>query len=65
LMTLDDGTDVAYEEAITTGTLLEDVQSFTTRRRAYDLLSACALSPNDSAAFIRSVTEALPDEHHP
>ena len=60
LLTLDDGTQVVWEEGISTGTLLEDTQSVTVRQRAYDLLRACALSPNDTAAFIRSVMEALP-----
>ncbi|PSJ29596.1 transcriptional regulator [Streptosporangium nondiastaticum] len=65
LLTLRDGTQVAYEESISTGTLLEDATDFVTRDRAYDLLSASALSPADSAAFIRSVMEALPDGYHP
>lgn len=60
LMSLDKGMRVAYEEAITTGTLLEDVRSVADRQRAYDLLRACALSPDRSAAFIRSVMEELP-----
>ncbi|MGP3947243.1 helix-turn-helix domain-containing protein [Streptomyces sp. 7N604] len=60
LMTLDDGARVAYEESITTGTLLEDLESVADRQRAYDLLRASALSPQDSAAFIQSVMEALP-----
>lgn len=60
LMTLDKGTRVAYEEAITTGTLLEDMRSVADWQRAYDLLRACALSPDRSAAFIRSVMEELP-----
>ncbi|NUS82858.1 MAG: helix-turn-helix domain-containing protein [Streptomyces sp.] len=60
LMTLDDGTRVAYEESITTGTLLEDLEVVADRQRSYDLLRACALSPGDSAAFIRSILEALP-----
>ncbi|MBW1596351.1 helix-turn-helix transcriptional regulator [Streptomyces sp. JJ38] len=59
LMTLDGGAQVAYEEAITTGTLIEDVGTVTERQRAYDLLRACALSPKDSAAFIRAVMEEL------
>lgn len=65
LWTLDDGSVVAYEEAITTGTLLEENTEVHARMRAYDLLSASALSPAKSAGFIRSVMEALPDEHHP
>ncbi|SCK50782.1 Helix-turn-helix domain-containing protein [Streptomyces sp. WMMB 322] len=60
LMTMDDGARVAYEESISTGTLLEDIGIVAERQRAYDLLRACALSPRDSAAFITSVMEALP-----
>jgi hypothetical protein len=65
LWTLDDGSPVAYEEAITTGTLLEENTEVQDRIRAYDRLSASALSPEQSADFIRSVLEALPDEQHP
>jgi transcriptional regulator with XRE-family HTH domain len=60
LLTPGDGPQVAYEESITTGTLLEDKSVVARHRRAYDLLRASALSPRDSAAFIRSVLEALP-----
>ncbi|MBH1935769.1 helix-turn-helix transcriptional regulator [Streptomyces sp. AV19] len=60
LLTLEDGTEVAYEEAITTGTLLEDQASCDEYRRTYHQLSACALSPSDSADVIRSVMEAIP-----
>ncbi|AEW93772.1 helix-turn-helix domain-containing protein [Streptantibioticus cattleyicolor] len=60
LLTMADGTQVAWEEGISTGTLLEDPGDVTARQRAYDLLRACALSPKNSAAFIRSVMEALP-----
>ncbi|MFE9885785.1 helix-turn-helix domain-containing protein [Streptomyces scopuliridis] len=60
LMTLDSGTQVAYEESITTGTLLEEERVVIAHQRAYDLLRACALSPKKSAAFIRSTMEALP-----
>lgn len=65
LLTLDDDSPVAYEEAITTGTLVEEKKEVRARIRAYDLLSASALSPEKSADFIRSVLEALPDEHTP
>lgn len=65
LMTLDNGGAVAYEESITTGQLLEDPDSVSARRRAYDVIRAYALSPTDTAALIRSVMEALPNEHHP
>ncbi len=60
LMTTGPGSKVAYEEGISTGTLFEEFGSVMDRQRAYDLLRACALSPRDSAAFIRSVMEALP-----
>ncbi|MFF3555679.1 helix-turn-helix domain-containing protein [Streptomyces tsukubensis] len=60
LLTMAGGVQVAYEESISTGSLLEDLALVAERHRAYDLLRACALSPNDSAAFIRSVMEALP-----
>ncbi len=59
LLTLDDGTEVAYEESIATGTLLEDNESVTTRRRAYDRLKAYALSPRETAALILEAMEAL------
>lgn len=60
LLTVDNGTQVAWEEGSSTGTLLEDQGDVTARQRAYDLLRACALSPSKTAAFIRSVMEALP-----
>ncbi|AJC57867.1 helix-turn-helix transcriptional regulator [Streptomyces sp. 769] len=60
LFTLEDGTQVAWEEGFASGTLLEDAAKVRHLRRAYDRLRACALSPCDSAAFIRSVMEALP-----
>jgi transcriptional regulator with XRE-family HTH domain len=59
LFILDDGTQVAWDEGIASGTLLEDPESVRERRRAYNRLRACALTPRDSAAFIRSVMEAL------
>ncbi|MDI5966181.1 DUF5753 domain-containing protein [Streptomyces sp. SL13] len=60
LMTLDDGTAVAYEESIDIGALLEDKENVTARRRAYDRLRAHALSPLETAELIRDVMEALP-----
>ncbi|MFD8383198.1 helix-turn-helix domain-containing protein [Streptomyces sp. NPDC059679] len=59
LLTLDDGTAVAYEEGITTGQLIEDKERVVRRMRSYDLLRAYALSPTQTAAFILSVMEAL------
>ncbi|WP_103503784.1 MULTISPECIES: helix-turn-helix transcriptional regulator [unclassified Streptomyces] len=59
LMTLGDGVKVVYEEGISTGTLLEDEASVIERQRAYDLLRACALSPQETREFILSVMEEL------
>ncbi|WP_344291617.1 helix-turn-helix transcriptional regulator [Streptomyces synnematoformans] len=60
LMTMENGARFAYEEGISTGTLMEDLESVMKRQRVYDLVRASALSPKDSAAFIRSVMEELP-----
>jgi transcriptional regulator with XRE-family HTH domain len=60
LWTMENDTQVAYEESITTGRLIEDTATVRAHRRAYDLLRASALSPRDSAAFIRSVMQDLP-----
>lgn len=57
---LDDGSMVAYEESIDTGTLVEDSEKVEAHSRTYDLLRAYALSPSQSAALIESVVEALP-----
>ncbi|MET9478952.1 helix-turn-helix transcriptional regulator [Streptomyces sp. NPDC006638] len=65
LLTLSNGTQVAYEESISTGTLLEEKNVVKSRQRAYDLLRACALSPKESAAFIRAAMEALPHDDNP
>lgn len=59
LMTLDDGTQVAYEESISSGTLFEEKNLVASRLRAYDLLRACALSPKETAVMIRTTMEAL------
>ncbi|WBB57764.1 helix-turn-helix transcriptional regulator [Streptomyces sp. WMMC500] len=60
LMTMEDGARFAYEEGITTGTLMEDLESVVERQRVYDLVRVSALPPDESAAFIRSVMEVLP-----
>ncbi|MGP3966450.1 helix-turn-helix domain-containing protein [Streptomyces sp. 6N223] len=65
LMTIDDGTTVAWEESIDSGTLIEDRERVRARQRAYDRLRSHALSPRETAAFLASVMEELPDEHHP
>lgn len=60
LLTLDNGSAVAYEESIDTGTLLEEKDGVSSRRRAYDLVRAYALSPSRTEALIREVMEASP-----
>jgi hypothetical protein len=65
LLTVEDGTTVAWEESIDSGTLMEDRERVSARQRAYDLLRAHALPPRETAAFIRTVMEELPDEHQP
>lgn len=59
LLTQDDGTQVAYEESISTGTLIEEWDGVVHRRRGYDLLRSCALSPRQSEALIRTAMEGL------
>lgn len=60
LITLDNGMTFAYEETITKSESLDDPDLVARHRRAYETLSACALSPSDSAAFIQTVIEELP-----
>ena len=60
VLTQDDGSTAAYEESISTGTLMEDAERVRSCRRAYDLMRSYALSPTSSAALIRDVMEALP-----
>ncbi|MGW1198907.1 helix-turn-helix domain-containing protein [Streptomyces sp. NPDC002536] len=60
LLTFGNGTTFAYEEGITKSVPLDDPVLIARHRRAYETLSACALSPSDSAAFIQTVIEELP-----
>ncbi|MEU6230990.1 helix-turn-helix transcriptional regulator [Streptomyces sp. NPDC047042] len=57
LLTLSDGTVVAYEEGIEAGHLYEDQSAVKRWRRQYELLRANALSPTESAELIRKVME--------
>ncbi|MFD7584173.1 helix-turn-helix transcriptional regulator [Kitasatospora sp. NPDC059811] len=61
LLTLDDGSEVAYEEGSRSGKLFEDSQDVQHRQGLYDLLRAQALSPTDSQAKIRSALEGITD----
>ncbi len=44
---------------------MEDLERVVARRRSYDLLRSCALSPSESVAFIQSVMETLPEDYAP
>ncbi|MBA0050183.1 transcriptional regulator [Streptomyces sp. AJS327] len=59
LLTLENGSVVAYEEGISSGHLLEDTEAVMARGRAYDRLRAHALSPTDTAAHIHGVMRGL------
>jgi transcriptional regulator with XRE-family HTH domain len=65
LMTDNSGTTAAYDEGIGSGTLLENRERVSELQHTYDLLRSHALPPRETAAFIKTVMEALPDEHHP
>ncbi|WP_030746017.1 helix-turn-helix domain-containing protein [Streptomyces sp. NRRL F-5135] len=57
LLTLPNGSTVAYEEGIEAGYLYEDRDAVKKWRRRYELLRARALSPADSAELIRQTME--------
>ncbi|MFE7134345.1 helix-turn-helix domain-containing protein [Streptomyces sp. NPDC057638] len=60
LMRMRDGSQVAWEESISTGTLLEESRVVLRLERAYHRLTARAWSPAKTAAHIRSLMEELP-----
>ncbi|WP_035798053.1 helix-turn-helix domain-containing protein [Kitasatospora mediocidica] len=60
LTTLADRSCIAYEEGIDSGTLFEEPERASKRRREYDRLRAYALTPSRSADLIHDVMEALP-----
>ncbi|WP_240135992.1 helix-turn-helix domain-containing protein [Streptomyces sp. MUM 178J] len=57
LLTLPDGSTVAYEEGISAGHLYEDREAVKRWRRQYELLRAKALPPAESAELIRQAME--------
>lgn len=57
LLTLPDGSTVAYEEGIQAGHLYEDRDVVKRWRRHYEVLRANALSPGESAELIRKAME--------
>jgi transcriptional regulator with XRE-family HTH domain len=60
LLTLPDHSTLSYFEGSNAGQLVEDPEAVAKHQRAYDLLRACALSPADSAAWLKSVLEEPP-----
>ncbi|NJQ14154.1 helix-turn-helix domain-containing protein [Streptomyces bohaiensis] len=59
LLVLEDGTRVAYEESISTGTLVEDNEGVLMRQWHYDLLRASALSPEQSRGMMREAMRSF------
>jgi hypothetical protein len=57
LLTLPNGSTMAYEEGIEVGHLYEDRDSAKKWRRRYEVLRANALSPSASAELIRDAME--------
>lgn len=57
LLWLPDGSSVAYEESITTGTLVEDPTEVEHLRSSYDRLRDAALSPRETVAYIQRILE--------
>lgn len=55
LYTIPDTPLMAWLEGSHSGTLVDDPDSVAARRESYDLLRACALSPEDSRGMIRAV----------
>lgn len=63
LWQLADGSSFAYEETIGSGTLLEETATVRARQRAYDRARSYALSPADTAEFMRTLMEEPPHEY--
>ncbi|MGW5816651.1 helix-turn-helix domain-containing protein [Streptomyces noursei] len=59
VLTMPDGVTVAYTEGIQSGTIIEDPSTLRRLRRAYDGVTASALSAEASASLIRRCMEEL------
>ncbi|MFD7450868.1 Scr1 family TA system antitoxin-like transcriptional regulator [Kitasatospora sp. NPDC059827] len=57
IYTLPDSPAVVWEEGARSGELIEDAEGVAARRRSYDLLRAMALSPRDTRATIRRISQ--------
>ncbi|MFF4114216.1 helix-turn-helix transcriptional regulator [Streptomyces sp. NPDC001714] len=57
LLTLPDNSTTVYQEGGGIGEVFDDRETVTRRLRDYDRMKACALSPEESAAFIEAAME--------
>ncbi|MFB6616282.1 Scr1 family TA system antitoxin-like transcriptional regulator [Streptomyces sp. NPDC085524] len=64
LMHFDDAPPLAYVEGLGTGLLLDDPATVAHHTLTYDLLTASALSPQESLALIESVAEDYSHDQH-
>ncbi|MEV4441218.1 helix-turn-helix transcriptional regulator [Streptomyces sp. NPDC049577] len=64
LYTLHDNITIAYEEGASRSVSVEDPDLVRRHRDAFAWVSACALSPRDSATFIRMVMKEIPHENN-
>ncbi|WP_317452942.1 Scr1 family TA system antitoxin-like transcriptional regulator [Streptomyces sp. CBMA29] len=59
LLSMDEGPDVVYAESFAQGQILADPAEVKAAERAYDLLTAVALSPSVSLDMIRITMKEL------
>ncbi|MFI7345041.1 Scr1 family TA system antitoxin-like transcriptional regulator [Streptomyces sp. NPDC049936] len=65
LMRFEDAPPLAYFEGVGTGRLEDDPAIVHHQRHTYDLLSACALSPQNSLALVEVMAQDYAHEEHP
>ncbi|MEU6567719.1 helix-turn-helix domain-containing protein [Streptomyces parvulus] len=64
LMCFDDAPALAYFEGVGTGRLEDDPATVRYQRQTYDLISACALSPQNSLALVEAMAQDYAHEEH-
>ncbi|MFJ8538792.1 helix-turn-helix domain-containing protein [Streptomyces sp. NPDC093591] len=65
LMDFDDAPPLVYFEGVGTGRLEDDPATVRHQRFTYELLMACALSPQESLALIEAMAQDYAHEEHP
>lgn len=65
LMDFEDAPPMVYFEGVGTGRLEDDPATVKHQRFTYELLTACALSPQKSLALIEEMTQDYAHEEHP